>query len=345
MILKRDPLRGLGLAELASAYLAARLGRIEGLRKLSYLLFIAMHMDPDTGGYQPLSSSPRFYLYLEGPMMEGLGGVVSTLSSRGVVRVRVEGFPGSLPGLVDYIDFYDCKSLRIIEPRVSAARVGQRLPEVVRERLDAVADKYGSATPSALERVLEGLGAGLQARLRRIGGLYKGPAETDGGWPGGVVVEARSTSKRYVERIGGLAFLDSTGPVPRLRGLVDLVAPGAAGSKPLIQPLVAHQQGVKCFDLLWAGPRGCIAAEVLDGSAGEALPAGLRLCLEKAAGGPCAGVVLIDCRLGGSPICGVVNVLKASPKGVVVLGFTSPETDGEVVEQLSSMISSVTGRG
>ncbi len=342
MILRRDPLRGLGLAELAAAYMLYRLGRVEGLRKLSYLLFLASSLDPETGSYSPLDTGYPFYLYIEGPMAGGLGGVVAGLARRGLLRVRVERFPGCMPSLADYIDFYDCKTLRILEATQQASKASQRLPRELVERIDAIADKYGSSTPSGLEKVLERLGAGLETRLRRIGSEYHGPREGDGGGIGGVIVEARSDSGRYSERLGGAAFLASTSPVPRLRSLADSLA-DAGLRRPLIQPLVAQGSEVKCFDMLWAGPRGCAAAEVLDASQGEGVAAGLRLCIERAAGGPCTGVVIVDCRFGGEPVCGVLNVVKAAPKGVLVLGYSGPEEAREAVESLSSLLAPVTG--
>ena len=235
----KHKLHDLGLKELAVLYLVSLAGRIEGLRKLARLLFLASYYDVERDRVdEEVRLNFTFHLWLSGPHPIDLLDVVERLAHRGLLEVEERLFDVETEmttTLVDYIDDVDCKCLRIIRSKIPPSKIEELVDVKVRRRIAGIVKRFGSKPLRAIEEFISSkFGLTRAVLASNVGETYSPEKEFQTKKPPNIVVQARNKFTSFQHM------------------LHSLVEKAGVGERLLVQPLlyVPETGDLVCFDLV-----------------------------------------------------------------------------------------------
>lgn len=323
----RHKLRELDPKELVLLYLVSLMGRVEGLRKLARLLFLASYYDVEHDRVDEENAfGYTFHLWLSGPYPVGLLDVVEKLARRGLLEVEEKLFDLETEvasTLVGYIDDVDCKCLRIIRSRISPSKVEELLDFEARRRIASIAKHFGDKRLRALEEFISSrFGLSRAILASNLGEVYNPKKKFQMKKLAGVVVQARSKF------------------TPFQHMLSKLVKKAGLEKKLLVQPLLyAPETGsLACFDLVWVSDSRLLAIDVITDRVIDGLDRRILAEQDKLStiSGPWSTALLVWCY-SDTPACHMLAVaLKAcNCKPPIKVLAAGPNELTEIVEELA----------
>jgi len=326
----RHKLHDLELKELALLYLVSLVGRVEGLRKLARLLFLASYYDVE---HNKINEEGRFgytfHLWLSGPYPVGLLDVVEKLARKGLLEVEERLFDLETEMtsiLVDYIDDVDCKCLRIIRSRLSPSKIEELLDFEVRHRIVGIAKYFGDKPLRAIEEFISSkFGLSRAILASNVGETYNPKKEFQIKKLAGVVVQVRSKF------------------TPFQHMLSKLIEEAGLEKKLLVQPLLyaPKTENLACFDLVWVSDSKLLAIDVITDRTVDGLDRRILAERDKLSttSGPWSTALLVWCY-SDTPACRMLaSALEACscrpPIKVLVAG---PNELTRIVEELAEEV-------
>ena len=322
----RHKLRDLSLKELVTLYLVSLAGRVEGLRKLARLLFLASYYDVE---HDKVDEEGRlnftFHLWLSGPHPTDLLDIVEKLVHRGLLEVEERLFDVETEmttTLVDYVDDVDCKCLRIIRSKVPPSKIEELIDAKVRRRIAGIVKRFGGKPLRAIEEFISSkFGLTRAVLASNVGETYSPEREFQVKKLSSIVVQARNRYTSFQHM------------------LHKLVEEAGIGERLLVQPLLyaPGTEDLVCFDLVWMSSSKLLGIDVVTDRVVDGLDR--RIVAERdklsTTSGPWSTALLVWCY-SNTPACqtlaATVEACICKPP-IKVLG-AKPKELARIVEEL-----------